>query len=202
MRALPPEIDFLARQGASPEQLSRAVDAAPYGVSPVESLLGEGIMPEDAYYRALARHLACEYYDGETPFAPEFDPVRGLRSGVAPLVWNGHGARAVIAPRAQSVPHLMEMALSGRVGPGSFAVSSPQRFAALVRERRGGAILYHALGRLPASLSARGGLSGAQIAALVAIVLCAVWLLAISLDALQTVASAGLWLAFSASIAS
>ena len=159
-------------------------------------------MPEDAYYRALARHLACEYYDGETPFAPEFDPVRGLRSGVAPLVWNGHGARAVIAPRAQFVPHLMEMALSGRVGPGSFAVSSPHRFAALVRERRGGAILDHALGRLSASLSARGGLSGAQIAALVAIVLCAVWLLALSFDALQAVASAGLWLAFSASIAS
>lgn len=202
MRLLPPEIDFLARQGASPEQLSRAIDAAPYGVNPIEELLSEGIMAEDAYYRALARHLGCEYYDGETPFASEFDPVRGLRCGVAPLDTNAQGVNAVIAPRAPSVPQLLELAFSGRIRPDSFAVTSPQRFAALVRERRGAAILDHALGRLPASLSAKGGLSGKQIAALVAAALCVGWLLAISLDALQAAASAGLWLAFSASIAS
>ena len=43
------------------------------------------MLPEEAYYRALARRLGCEYYRGEPPFAENFDPVKSLKCGVAPV---------------------------------------------------------------------------------------------------------------------
>src|SRR5260370_23180817 len=82
--SLPSELDFLARQGVPPEALLNAI-AAPKGVRPIDSLLGEGIVREERYYRALAQHLGCEYYSGEPPFAAEFDALRCLRCCVAPL---------------------------------------------------------------------------------------------------------------------
>ena len=198
--ALPSELDFLARQGISPEELLNAIGAAPRGVRPVDSLLGEGIVREEGYYRALAQHLGCEYYSGEPPFAADFDAIRGLRCGVAPLTWRGQGARAVIAPRAQSVSPLIEMAQSGRIRSTSFAVTSPQRFASLVRLHRGDAILDHALGRLPGELSAKGGLTGRQIGAAAALAAGGCAIAAASFNALQALASAGLWATFTAAI--
>src|SRR5260370_40962347 len=68
---LPAEIDFLARHGFSPEALLNAIGAAPRGVRPIDSLLGDGIVEEEGYYRALAQHLGCEYYSGDPPFAAD-----------------------------------------------------------------------------------------------------------------------------------
>jgi hypothetical protein len=126
--------------------------------------------------------------------------MRGLRCGVAPLEWRGEGPRALIAPRAQFVPRLIEAAQSSRFRPGSFALTSPQRFAGLVRARRGEDLLGVALGRLPASLAARHGLTGLQIAVLGAVASLAAALGIASFGALEAVASMGLWLAFSAMI--
>ena len=196
---LPPELAFLAAQGFSPERLLNAIGAEP-AVRPVDKLLSEGLISEDVYYRALARHLGCQYYNGEPPLAGAFDAMRGLRCGVAPLESRGEGPRAVIAPRAQFVPLLIEAAQSSRFRSGSFALTSPQRFAGLLRARRSEELLDVALGRLPASLTARHGMTGLQIAVVGALAALASALGFASLSALEAVASAALWLAFSAMI--
>ncbi len=198
-RPLPLEFEFLVQHGVSADRLLRALAAAPGGLEPLDALLGEGVS-EDTYYHALAQHLGCAYYVGELPFAEIFDAVKSLRCGVAPLAGRAAGPRAVIAPRAPSVPGLIEMRASGRLHPQSFAVASPQRFAALVRMRCGDAVLADALARLPDSLSAKRGMSVAQIAAagLVAILACALG--AADIHALTGVASLMLWLLFLASI--
>jgi glycosyltransferase XagB len=197
---LPPELAFLAAEGFSPERLLNAMSAASGAGRPVDKLLGEGLIDEDAYYRALARHLGCEYYSGEPPLAAGFDAVRGLRCGVAPLDPDGDGPRAVIAPRAHHVPRLIEATQSGRLRSGSFALTSPQRFAALLRARRSRDLLDVALGRLPASLSARNGMTWLQIAALGAAAAAVSALGVASLAALEAVAVVALWLVFSASV--
>ncbi len=198
-RHLPPELEFLVRHGVSPDLLLRAVAAETGDVEPLEALLAEGIVTEEHYYHALARHLGCAYYIGEPPFAAHFDAVKGLRCGVAPLAAEA-GPRAVIAPRAQFVPRLIEMRAAGGLSPESFAVASPQRFAALVRMRQGDAVLADALGRLPDSLSARRGMSGVQIAVAGLAAVLAVALGAANMHLLAGIASLALWLFFSASI--
>ncbi len=199
-RVLPPELAFLAAEGFSPEPLLSAVGTAPKAIAPLDQLLSEGRMSEEFYYRILARHLGCQYYCGEPPLARAFDAVKGLRCGVAPLEWRSPGPRMVIAPRAQFVPRLIEATLSGAIRSGSFALTSPQRFASLVRAYHGSDLLDVALGRLPASLTAREGMTGLQIAALVIVAILAFVLAIADLDVLAAVSSAILWLIFSASV--
>ncbi len=197
---LPPELAFLAAEGFSPERLLNAVGAEPKAARSVDRLLSEGHISEEAYYRALARHLGCQYYEGDPPLAGAFDAIRGLRCGVAPLESHGEGPRAVIAPRAQYVPRLIEAAQSSRYRSGSFALASPQRFASLLRARRSEELLDVALGRLPARLSARHGMTWLQIAALGAVAALVCFIGVASFGVLQAMASAALWLTFSAMI--
>ena len=199
--ALPPELDFIAGEPVSGQRLLAALTAAPSGASPLDVLLNEGMLPEETYYRALARRLGCEYYGDEPPFAENFDPVKSLKCGVAPVYERGQPVRAVIAPRPRSVRGLIEMTRSGRLHPTSFAVTSPQRFASFVRMRRGEAILDDALGRLPARLSARAGISGAQIAAAGLIAASALGLAIANPPLLAGCLAAGSWAIFLASIA-
>jgi cellulose synthase/poly-beta-1,6-N-acetylglucosamine synthase-like glycosyltransferase len=199
-RVLPPELAFLAAEGFSPEPLLSAVGEAPKAIGPLDQLLSEGRMSEEFYYRTLARHLGCQYYCGEPPLAQAFDAVKGLRCGVAPLEWRSSGPRMVIAPRAQFVPRLIEASLSGAIRSGSFALTSPQRFASLVRAYHSSELLDVALGRLPASLTAREGMTWLQVATLGIIAVLALVLGIADLDALAAVASAILWLIFSASV--
>ncbi len=197
---LPPELDFLVQQGVSGDRLLGSVKASPAGVEPLDALLAEGIVSEDHYYRALAQHLGCAFYHGEPPFARHFDAVKALRCGVGPLAEPDGGPRAVIAPRAQSVPRLIEASVAGHLDPRAFAIASPQRFSALVRMRHGKAILAHALARLPDSLSAKRGMSRAQVAAFGLAATVAFALGAANIHALTAAASLALWLLFSASI--
>ena len=164
-RSLPPELAFLAAEGFSPELLLDAVNAPSRAVLPVDQLLSEGKITEEAYYRALANHLGCQYYCGYPPFADAFDAVKGLRCGVAPLQSSSAAPRMVIAPRAQFVSRLIEATQSGAIRSGSFAVASPKRFASLVRAYHSSELLDVALGRLPTNLTAREGMTGLQIAA-------------------------------------
>jgi hypothetical protein len=131
--ALPPELAFLAAEGFSPQPLLNALVAAPKAVRPVDQLLSEGKLTEEAYYRALASHLGCHYYCGTPPLARTVDAVKSLRCGVARIETRDTGPRMVIAPRAEVVPRLIEATLSGAIRSGSFALASPQRFASLVR---------------------------------------------------------------------
>src|SRR6185312_5966752 len=106
------------------------------------------------------------------------------------------GPRFVVAPRAEFVPKLIEATLSGAIRSGSFALTSPQRFASLVRARRGEELLNVALGRLPASLAARVGMNGLQIAVLGAAAVAALFLGFMDFSALEGVSSGMLWLIF------
>jgi hypothetical protein len=197
---LPPELAFLPAEGFSSGQLLDAVAAASKTVQPLDILLSVGAISEEAYYRALARHLGCPYYWGQPPFARGFDAVKGLRCGVAPLDPRGQGPRAVIAPRSQFVPLLIDATQFGRIRSGSFALTSPQRFASLVRAHHSDAILDAALGQLPDRLAARRAMTGMQIAAVGAIAAGAFALGAANFGVLEIVASAALWLTFSAAI--
>ncbi len=197
---LPPELAFLVGEGFSPERLLNAMGAEPRGARPLDKLLSEGHIGEEAYYRALARHLGCQYYDGDPPLAAAFDAVRGLSCGVAPLARHGEGPRAVIAPKAQFVRRLIEAAHSSHYRSGSFALASPQRFAGLLRARRSEELLDAALGRLPARLTARHGMTWRQIAALGALAAFASVLGIEDLSALEALASAALWVIFAAMI--
>ncbi|HTR14951.1 MAG TPA: glycosyltransferase [Roseiarcus sp.] len=200
-RALPPELAFLAQQGLSPEAVSRVFAAVGGGAATLHALLAEGVVREESYYRALARHLGCEYYSGE-PWIPEgLDVVRAMQTGVAPLAWSGRGPRAVIAPRPQSVASLIEMTRLGRLNPGSYAVVSPQGLASLLRSRHGEPILAEALGRLPPRLSAKYAMGWGQIAALGLIAAAAVVTGMANIHALLTATSIALWAVFLASIA-
>ena len=200
VRSLPRELEFIVQHGVSADRILSALDAAPLHVDPLDVLLGEGVILEEEYYEALARHLGCEYYLGAPSFAADFDALNGLRSGVAPLATSGRGPRAVIAPRANSVPRLIEMTISGRLHPESFAVTSPHRFASLVRIQHGDVVLGDALGRLPTTLCARGGMSRGQIAAAGVIASTAFALGTVSIHLLTGVLSMALWLIFSSSI--
>jgi glycosyltransferase XagB len=199
-RGLPLELAFLAAEGFSPEPLLNAVSAAPKTVPPIDQLLTQDKISEEVYYRALADHLGCQYYCGVPPFARAFDPVKGLRCGVAPLETHSAGPRMVIAPRAGFVPRLIEATHSGTIRSGSFALTSPQRFASLVRAHHSSDLLDVALGRLPTSLTAKDGMSGLQIATVVTAAILAIIVGIADLNVLQSLSSAILWFIFSASI--
>jgi glycosyltransferase XagB len=199
-RELPPELAFLASEGFSSEPLLNAISAAPKAVLPVDQLLSQGKISEEIYYRALASHLGCQYYCGAPPFGRAFDPIKGLRCGVAPLESREVGPRMVIAPRAKFIPRLIEATCSGAIRSGSFAVTSPQRFASLVCAHHGSDLLDVALGRLPSSLTAREGMTRCQIAAVVGAAVLALVLGVADFDGLQAVSSAILWFIFSASV--
>jgi cellulose synthase/poly-beta-1,6-N-acetylglucosamine synthase-like glycosyltransferase len=199
-RELPLELAFLAAEDVSPELMEEAVGATRRAVWSLERLLSEGKLIEEAYYRALAIHLGCEYYNGDPPLADSFDAVKGLRCGVGPLESRGARPRIVVAPQAQLVPRLIEATRLGSIRSGSFALASPQRFASLVRAYRGPELLDVALDRLPASLTAREGMTGFQTAAVGAAAILAFFLGVSDFEVLQSLSSAALWLIFSASV--
>jgi glycosyltransferase XagB len=201
-RELPLELAFLAGEDISPELMEEGLGAT-RGAAPwsLERLLGDGKIIEETYYRALATHLGCEYYNGDPPLAGSFDAVKGLRCGVGPLE-AGSAARPqiVVAPQAQLVRRLIEATRSGSISSGSFALASPQRFASLVRACRGAELLDVALDRLPASLTARKGMTSFQTVALGAAAILAFFLGVSDFEVLQALSSAALWLIFSASV--
>jgi hypothetical protein len=87
-----PEIAFLVGQGVGPGPLLQAMRAAERcAVSADAALLGEGLLPEEVYFRALARRLRVPYFSGELAIADDVDPASVVASGVAPLAPNGLG---------------------------------------------------------------------------------------------------------------
>ena len=192
---------FLSAAGFLPDQLLvDAVGRTRNAARPLNQLLSNGKIAEEAYYRALASHLGCAYYTGDPPLARSFDAVKGLRCGVGAVEPGSAGPRIVIAPHAELVPRLMNASLSGSIHAGAFALTSPQRFASLVRARRGLELLDVALGRLPASLTSKEGMTGLQTAAVGAAAILALLIGLMDFGLLQAISSAVLWLMFSASV--
>ena len=200
LRPLPPELQIVSDAGVSLEQILATVLRAPAGVSPLQALFAEDVIAEEPYYRALAERLGCRYYLGSPPFAEDFDTAKGLRCGVAPLA-EGYGApRAVIAPNPAVTAQLLEETLSGRLRPKSFVVTSPKRFAALVRAQCPKSVLDNALARFPEILSARSGATGAQVRFVGVVAALAAVFSEISVQSLSMITSTALWIVFMASI--
>ena len=119
---------------------------------------------------------------------------------MGPLEPRSARPRIVVAPQAQLVPRLIEATRSGKIHSGSFALASPQRFASLIRAYRGSELLSVALDRLPASLTAKKGMTGFQIAATCVAAILALLLGLSDFEVLEALSSAVLWLIFSASV--
>ncbi len=199
-RGLPQELAFLAADEFSPEALVEALGGTSPAVRPLNRLLSDGKITEEAYYQALASHLGCVYYRGDPPLADSFDAIKGLRCGVGTLEPRRAGPRIVIAPHPELVPRLIKATLSGSIRSGSFALTSPQRFANLVRARRGPELLAVALSRLPDDLTAKEGMTGFQTATFGAIMILAFVVGIASFEVLESLFTAILWLIFSASV--
>jgi len=198
-----PEIAFLVDEGIDPGLLLEATTAAARcGVDADAALLGEALVAEEAYYRALARRLGVPYFHSDLAIADDVDAERAVASGVAPLAANGAGLRVILAPRGAMTRWLL-FAATARPLQKSFAISSPQRLSALVRAKAGARVAEAAsrgLERRDRALCARGGLSYGQI--VIATVLAGAGLAFARVDpSLPIVAfSVVLWLVFAAAI--
>jgi cellulose synthase/poly-beta-1,6-N-acetylglucosamine synthase-like glycosyltransferase len=199
-----PEIAFLAAQGVEPGRLLSAMAAARRaGVSADQALLGEGLLGEEAYYCALARHLRLPFYRGEIAIDAAVDAEPAIACGVAPLAANRAGLRVVAAPRAAAVRYLIAQAAAGAL-PMGLAIASPQRLSAMVRAQAAGRIAASASDALESrdvALSAHSGLSWRQCLVIFAATL--VWLFAATLapGATALAISAALWTLFAGAIA-
>jgi cellulose synthase/poly-beta-1,6-N-acetylglucosamine synthase-like glycosyltransferase len=196
-----PEVAFLASQGVGPGPLLQAMRVAERcGVDADAALLGEGLVAEEVYFRALARHLGVPYFCDRLAIADDVDPASAIASGIAPLAPNLSRLRAVVAPRGASVRFLIAAAAAGHV-QGGFAISSPQRLSAFVRAKAGSRVAEAAacgLERRDSSLSAHSGLSWGQIACVAALAPVATTLLLVAPSVARGAASILLWLIFGA----
>jgi cellulose synthase/poly-beta-1,6-N-acetylglucosamine synthase-like glycosyltransferase len=195
------EIAFLADYGVPRDVLLAATKRAHGGVTADQALLGEGHMREEEFYRLLARHLRAPYYRGEIALAPCSDPARAVKRGIAPLAPNARGLRTVLAPRGRALALLLG-ALVAKGLPDTCAIASPQRLGAVMRfqmRRRVAEEAAEALGRADASLSARSGFTKRQLAAVLLLAVCALFIGPLWPEALSAICAIALWAVFGAS---
>ena len=201
--ALAPEIAFLAAQGCAAGALLQAEAAARRdGVSVEQAVLGEGLIGEEAYYRALAHRLRLPFYRGEIPVAHSVEANPAIACGVAPLAPNRAGLRVIAAPRAAAIRYLLDKAETGAL-PAGLAIASPRTLSDKVRAEAGARIAEaaaDALARRDPALCARFGLSGHQYVALGVFALVVAAAAAVAPDGLALGLSAALWLLFTATI--
>jgi cellulose synthase/poly-beta-1,6-N-acetylglucosamine synthase-like glycosyltransferase len=200
---LAPEIAFLVAQDCAPDALRQAEAAARRdGVSAEQALLGEGLIGEEAYYRALARHLRLPFYRGEIPVAQSVEADPAIACGVAPLAPNRAGLRVIAAPRAVAIRYLLDRAEAGAL-PSGLSIASPRMLSARVRAEAGArvaAAAADALARRDPALCARFGLSSRQCVAIVAFGLLAASSAAVAPGGLVLILSVALWSLFAAAI--
>ena len=200
---LAPEIAFLSAKECTLGALLQAQAAARSdGVSAEQALLGEGLIGEDDYYRALARHLRLPFYRGEIPVSQSVEADPAIACGVAPLAPNRAGLRVIAAPRAAAIRYLLGRAEAGELPPG-LAIAAPRRLSEKVRAEAGArvaAAAADALARRDPALSARFGLSRRQCVAIVAFGSAAAAAAAVAPGGLALALSAALWSLFAAGI--
>jgi cellulose synthase/poly-beta-1,6-N-acetylglucosamine synthase-like glycosyltransferase len=201
--AFAPEIAFLVGQGLEPGALLQAAAAAERdGLSAEQALLGEGLLGEEAYYRALANRLRLPFYRGEIPVAQSVEADPAIVCGVAPLAPNRAGLRVIAAPRAAAIRYLLGKAEAGAL-PSGLAIASPHMLSDRVRAEAGARIAEAAAGALEQrdpALCARSGLCGGQCIALGVFALIAAAAAAVAPETLTLILSAVLWSIFTAAI--
>src|ERR1700677_39912 len=199
----PIEIAFLEQYGVGRDLLRRATEAAKRcGVDADAALLGEGLVSDERFYQALAKRLRAPYYFGEWAIDDNSDVEAAIWSGFALLKANDLGLRAVVSPRGAALRFLLEADAAGRRQP-PIAICSRQRLSALIRAQSGAEVARSAafdLGESDPSLTARAGLSLAQIVVAATLAGLAVGLWLRAPDLLRSLITVALWLIFAAAI--
>lgn len=160
------EIAFLQGQGVSAERLRDATAvAAEASVSPDEALIRSGLVSEQIFFRALARHLAVPFTDAPLPVHPRARFPEAVLAGLVPLDGSGGTEPAfAYAPRGEALAAL----LAGRSRlPAGFVLAAPSRIRDDVISARSAFVAAAAADGLAArhpELSYRGGASRAQFA--------------------------------------
>lgn len=114
--AVPVEIAFLAQYGVPMEALTYAATLARrQGVSADAALLGEGVVPEEVFYRALADHLQVSYLDDALDAAP--GAAATVENGYVRLRAHPSGLRWLFAPRGPQIIRLMSAVRAARGRP-------------------------------------------------------------------------------------
>lgn len=139
----PPDIAFLVHYGVAPAALSAAVtDAERAGVTAQAALLAAGTVPEDHYYRALARHLRLPFIDGDVLPGRGARYPQSLRAGLAPLAATEDHA-FLVAPRGIAISQLILTAYRGELDD-RLALTTPTHFAKVMGDRFREEILHDA----------------------------------------------------------
>jgi glycosyltransferase XagB len=198
----PPQIAFLSTYGATPAVLLAATKAARCGVTSEQALLGEGLMREETYYRALARQLRAPYCCGELAISADARPAQAVASGITRLAPNSLGLRVILAPRGDAIAMLLAAAEAGRL-PASFVICAPQRIASILRSRMGETLAREAaqgVAKLDPALSARTGPSSTQRAFVVGALILAIPMGLWAPQFLGLLISIVIWLVFAAAV--
>jgi hypothetical protein len=201
-RPAPREIGFLLDYGAPAETLARAADRAlALGVAPDITLIGEGLVREEFFYRALADRLGVPFHVGAAPLDPTTSPARALSLGLVYLT-RLTPYRAIAAPRGSALKFFIDAAENGQTIE-ALAITSPRRLAALVRVELGrdiAASAAHRLESLDPSLSARGEITRAQTLVAAGFGLCLIALAGAAPWVARAITSAMLWTLFTCAV--
>ena len=162
--SIPVEIAFLAGHGV-PEQALQfaAATARRQGVCADQALLAEELVPEDVFYRALAKHLDVDFIDA--PVDVVAPGVATVECGYARVRDASRGYLWLLAPSGSGVFRLMSVRRAARGRP-LFAITTRTRFLEAVRRAdpanaaRNAAFLAE---RVDSELCARGGLQRGQV---------------------------------------
>jgi cellulose synthase/poly-beta-1,6-N-acetylglucosamine synthase-like glycosyltransferase len=132
-RPLPAEIAFLANHGVPAALLQYgAAIARRQGSSADAVLLAERLVPEEAFYRALAAELKVDFHAAPEGLEPSHDLAADAARGRARFARNAQGLNWLIAPRGAQIPQLVGVTRSARGRP-LFALTSPSLFEEALR---------------------------------------------------------------------
>ena len=161
--AIPPEIAFLERHGVARATLAHAARSAERCNMPADGVaIREGLVSEDAFYRALAAEAGLPFLAG--PFAVHRSArfPECVTHGLVPLDTEGGEPDFAYAPTGAQVRKLL--AARGRCRAG-LAITTPTALRTEVMHTRAGAVADLAANGLPRvtpHLSYREGASLAQ----------------------------------------
>jgi cellulose synthase/poly-beta-1,6-N-acetylglucosamine synthase-like glycosyltransferase len=153
--ALPPEIAFLRGFGVAEARLRAAAALARRDrVCAARALIVSGGLPDATYYEALAFELGVPFVSDWPDVGRIDDAAAAYRTGCIPLV--GPGPRWLIAPEDGALQTLL---YAHAVGLPPVAITTPARFASIVRRNAAASVqdvATEALPRLQPALSAKG----------------------------------------------
>ena len=132
-QGIAPEIAFLAAFGIDPGILLKICQQAEAeGVTADAVLLGEGLVDESSFYRALARHCGVPYHDGPVQLVSSAQFPQAIHAGALEIVPLS-GPRWLLAPRGKTITRLIAAARRNKTAVPDFAITTPARISHLVQ---------------------------------------------------------------------